>query len=125
GITSVVLVGLVALISLAIMGKELNGYNRLLENEVAALSSVENAVTQYKVQIQHWKDVLLSAQEIRDREQHWQAFEKNQQELQGKLSLLLSGNLPLEVSNYLRGFQSSHRNIFPKYQQAYSVFERS
>lgn len=125
GIASVVLVGLVALISLAIMGKELNGYNRLLENEVAGLSSLENAVTQYKVQIQHWKDVLLSARDNGDREQHWQAFEKNQQDLQGKLSLLLSGNLPLEVSNYLRGFQGSHRSIFPKYQQAYSVFERS
>lgn len=125
GVASVVLVGLVALVSLFLIGKDVNGYTRLLEKEVVSLSAVENTVVQYQSQIQEWKNVLLRGQVASDRRQHWQRFEEHQQEIQSKLNSLLSGNLPTEVVNYLRGFQTSHKSVYPKYTQAYSTFERS
>ncbi len=125
GLASVGLIGAVALITIYLLGLELHSYDKLMNEEVEYLHVLDAAAAQYKKQVQEWQNVLISGNRSSDSDKYWGRFNEHQDGLQSKVTRLSRLGLPSTVVNKLKQFLDLHKNIYPKYEQAFEAFRAS
>lgn len=100
-------------------------YNQLLEREVAHQREVAQILTDFKVQVQEWKNVLLRGHDDAQRDKYWAQFLAQESKVQEETQRLISELGEGEVSAKLRGFAQEHRLMGQKYRAGLEAFVQS
>ena len=80
---------------------------------------------QFKVQAQEWKNVLLRGHTPQDRARYWQAFEKQERDIQAHSQQLLSSLEAGTARTLVQQFQQSHQNMGQAYREGLRQFENN
>ena len=119
---------LLALLAAALFGiVQLNGalttYETTVQTRNAQERDVDTVLTNFKVQVQEWKNVLLRGKNAQQLERHWAAFQKIEGEvaagvhkLQGELAGSQSGVL-------LAQFRDAHAGMGLAYRKGFEAFK--
>ncbi|QXW19083.1 HAMP domain-containing protein [Comamonas aquatica] len=80
---------------------------------------------EFKVQAQEWKNVLLRGHTPQDRARYWQAFEKQERDIQAHSQQLLSSLETGTARTLVQQFQQSHQNMGQAYREGLRQFENN
>lgn len=125
GVVSVFVVGVVALVTFAMLSSDISRYQELLEEEVSATFLIDEVTVDFKIQVQEWKNVLLRGHSDKDREKYWGRFSELQKNIQAKLPKILEKRISPEAADLIKSFAREHAAIYPKYQAGYTLFKNS
>lgn len=125
GVVSVFVVGVVALVTFAMLSSDISRYQELLEEEVSATFLIDEVTVDFKIQVQEWKNVLLRGHSDKDREKYWGRFSELQKNIQTKLPKILEKRISPEAADLIKSFAREHAAIYPKYQAGYTLFKNS
>jgi len=106
---------------------QLNRAVATFSNEVAAHTENERLASamasQFKTQVQEWKNTLLRGKDAKQLERYWGAFGKQEQEV-GSLAGRLGERLPAgEAKELVQRFAQAHRSMGEKYRGAFEQFK--
>jgi methyl-accepting chemotaxis protein len=100
-------------------------FTAYIEHDVAVERTVLAMTSDFRLQIQEWKNVLLHGSDPGKLKHHWEAFQK----LEGKIQESGSDLLPKinngEAANKLKAFLAEHKEIGAGYRQGLDAFKKS
>ena len=124
-IGGMVLVMLVAGFCLRYLTASLDDYQRLLAQPVQALTLVDEANLQFKIQVQEWKNVLLRGKDAANLTKYWQQFEAQEQKVSGQLTALIRladvMHAP-ELAAQVQRLQQEHSDLGLAYRNGKAAF---
>lgn len=120
---SLLLLTVIALVSNAILASGVGAYRGLVGGPVQAAQLIERANSQFKTQVQEWKNVLLRGQNPAALDKYWSAFQAQEQEVQTILAELgaLDG-LQEKTKTGVRELSAEHRRLGEAYRTGYQSF---
>ena len=84
---------------------------------------VSEALTEFKTQVQEWKNVLLRGASEQDREKYWSRFQAREAEVQAILRKLVAGaELNADSADLIDRFLTAHQQMGIKYREGYEAF---
>ncbi|GGF75134.1 methyl-accepting chemotaxis protein [Alteromonas lipolytica] len=109
--------------SLAIAFSLMNSIDRVEQTHVVQERMVSDALTQFKTQVQEWKNVLLRGAVDKDREKYWARFQDRETDVQ-KILRQLVGNDELSsgAKASIERFLLAHQTMGRKYREGYQAF---
>lgn len=123
-----VIISLVIILSLTFFSVSrtfsvLNEFSELENTVVQVERDFADILSDFKTQVQEWKNVLLRGHKQDDREKYWQRFQDKEQSIQSRLNDL-NGNdsLSLQAKQKIDSFLATHRNMATKYREGYQAF---
>ena len=122
---SVLVVGFVALMALFSLSAKVDKFSMLLDSELHAALQTEHLASNFKLQVQEWKNVLLRGHEAAANDKYWSRYQQLQQENQRAVSEIMAMPLPDSIKSRLQSFKNEHANIYSRYQQAHREFAQS
>ncbi len=112
-------------IGIAALQKSLNNYQtevRAMQHNAVAVLHIQS---QFKVQVQEWKNVLLRGKDAQKREKYWDGFRAREAQVDMEADELIK-NLPDgKAAEKVREFLSAHRKMAQGYREGYDAFVRS
>jgi len=123
---SLLLLTVIALSSQAILASSVDDYEGLVEGPVEAMSLVEQANSQFKTQIQEWKNVLLRGHDPASLDKYWSAYQSQEQKVQITLQTLSSmAFMSDEDRRQVEGLRAEHLSLGQAYRKGYQAFTAS
>ncbi|MGM0593912.1 MAG: methyl-accepting chemotaxis protein [Pseudomonadota bacterium] len=105
--------------------QSLQRFQGLLETEVAAERATLHLLSDFKKQVQEWKNVLLRGSDPAQLEKYWGQFEHHERRIQQRAQQIL-GMLPEgEVRQRLQRFRDAHKAMGEEYRAGLEAFRRS
>ena len=84
---------------------------------------VSDALTEFKTQVQEWKNVLLRGASDKDREKYWSRFQAREADVQEILRKLMAGEeLNTDSASLIDRFLTAHKTMGVKYREGYEAF---
>lgn len=120
-----VLVILVAGVGFRYLTASLDDYQRLLAQPVQALTLVDDANLQFKIQVQEWKNVLLRGKDPVNLAKYWQQFEQQESQVAATLTSLtkLADEMQSqELVTQIRRLQQEHGELGQAYRRGKEAF---
>lgn len=100
----------------------IDSYRRLIEQEVSHRHEVALVLSDFKVQVQEWKNVLLRGHDEEQRKKYWAQFLAQEEKVQ-KGALTLATHLgTTEAARKLENFAREHSQMGHKYRQGLDAF---
>ncbi|SDU29598.1 methyl-accepting chemotaxis protein [Halopseudomonas salegens] len=123
---SLLLLTAIALISQSILSSSVKSYEELVQGPLRAAQLIEQGNSQFKTQVQEWKNVLLRGQDSAALDKYWTAFQNREKEVQATLSLLgdLEG-VPEATRNGIESLKEEHLRLGEAYRKGYQAFAAS
>jgi methyl-accepting chemotaxis protein len=119
---SLLLVGVIAIISNILLSSKIDKYQQLIEVDNNAVAQIGALNLQFKIQVQEWKNVLLRGHKTKDREKYWTKFAQQhelvQQQAQNILQLELTGTIKEQVIKFRR----VHASLMNEYGEGKQTF---
>lgn len=101
----------------------LERFENLEATEVQAEREVAVVLSDFKTQVQEWKNVLLRGHEESDRTKYWQRFQSKESAIQSKLlELQQSERVNAEAKRIISEFLRAHKNMEVEYRKGYEQF---
>ncbi|HYF61093.1 MAG TPA: methyl-accepting chemotaxis protein [Burkholderiaceae bacterium] len=108
---------------------QLRGALQVYEVELAEANRHERAIraieTQFKEQVQEWKNVLLRGKDPEQLRRYWDAFEKREKAVVDGAATLLTGGLEPKVRELLEAFGKAHAEMGVRYRKGLETFRAS
>ena len=105
--------------------QSLNRFEDVLINEVAEERMVLHTLSDFKKQVQEWKNVLLRGSDSKQFEKYWGKFEKQETRVQSGIDELLLVTRNSEVKARLVEFKRAHSEMGKAYRRGLQVFQES
>ena len=123
---SLLLLTAIALLSQSILSSSVGSYGRLVAGPVQASLLIERANSQFKTQVQEWKNVLLRGKDPAALDKYWTAFQQQEREVQSTLNTLgaLEG-LPQVARGSVEALSEEHLRLGKAYRSGYEAFVAS
>ena len=84
---------------------------------------ISEVLSEFKTQVQEWKNVLLRGSVEKDRNKYWQRFQEREQGVRTQLSKLVQAQqLHAEQSATIEAFLAAHDTMGTKYREGYQAF---
>ncbi|MBQ4848835.1 methyl-accepting chemotaxis protein [Pseudoalteromonas sp. MMG012] len=121
---SIILIG--ALVTLFLVKNVAAELDSLINNELSTRQQVGLISSQFKTQVQEWKNVLIRGSEPEQYEKYWLRFEKNEQLIQDNIKVLLDTHtLPDSIIHQLASFQKEHQKLGVLYRVGLNEYSAS
>lgn len=93
---------------------------------IQAEREIADVLSDFKTQVQEWKNVLLRGFDQGDREKYWGRFQSKEQAIQTVLERKLSAeDVPNDEKQLIREFMRAHQHMAEKYREGYQLFVES
>lgn len=120
---SLLLLTVIALASSAILAAGVSSYRSLVDGPVQAAQLIERANSQFKTQVQEWKNVLLRGQDPAALDKYWTAFQAQEQEVQTILAELVAlEGVQEKTTAAVNELRAEHRQLGEAYRRGYQSF---
>jgi methyl-accepting chemotaxis protein len=120
GALSIVLAS-IASFSSALSGMQ--GFESLVEKDVANERLITKMLVDFKTQVQEWKNTLLRGEDSEQRTKYWQRFQDREQDIQDEGRELLSHLEQGEAATLVSRFLDAHKSMGSAYRQGFDAFE--
>lgn len=109
--------------SLTLTFKLIDDIEHVEQTYVSQERQINDALTDFKTQVQEWKNVLLRGANEKDRVKYWDRFQEREESVQRALkSIMAKDELEQSLKVLLGSFLSAHTNMGQKYQEGYAAF---
>ena len=99
-----------------------NEMSEIMHHELTVNAELIQVTSDFKTQVQEWKNVLIRGHDEKQREKYWGKFNIKHQKVQSGLNDLLRDVYEAEVSVVIEEFKILHNALLPKYQHGFDVF---
>jgi methyl-accepting chemotaxis protein len=115
-----VLVGLFALYRVYGSTQELD---RISREDFQVQQQIVRGESQFKQQVQEWKNVLLRGKDAAALEKHWNAFARSEKETQETIREARSGTSHEDVRRGLESFLAAHKQAGERYRKGLEIYK--
>ncbi len=98
-------------------------YNTEVAQSLERERSAREIESQFKTQVQEWKNTLLRGQDPKQLERYWTAFQKVEKEVDERTMALAAALPPGKAQEMAREFLSEHQKMAQGYRTGYKAFE--
>lgn len=99
-----------------------NEMSEVMHHELAVESAFTNISSDFKTQVQEWKNVLLRGHDDAQREKYWAKFNKKHKAVQANVADLMTDVGDDKIEAMLSDFKKAHSELWPKYQNGLDIF---
>lgn len=90
---------------------------------ISAERQTNSILSDFKTQVQEWKNVLLRGASDKDREKYWSRFKQKEADISAAFEKLLTNPVINDkVRNDIRAFTQAHKVMASKYREGYQAF---
>ena len=123
---SLLLLTAIALFSQSILSSSVSSYGQLVAGPVQASLLIERGNSQFKTQVQEWKNVLLRGKDPAALDKYWTAFQHQEREVQQTLDTLGAlEDLPEATRSSVAALSQEHLRLGKAYRSGYQTFVAS
>ena len=102
--------------------KGMNGFEELVQKDVANERLVTQMLVNFKTQVQEWKNTLLRGADTENRNKYWQRFQSVEQDIQNEGQALLKALDKGEAATLVEKFLTAHKKMGAAYRQGFDTF---
>lgn len=106
-------------------GQALEHYESLLNDQVASERQILHIQTQFKIQVQDWKDTLIRGADTAALDKYWGAFQDREDWVHGHAGQLAESLDNPQAKNLLQQFVTAHEHMSTAYRQGLDAFKAS
>jgi methyl-accepting chemotaxis protein len=117
-----VLMMVISAMSVAMLNGIIADYNRLISGSITHERRINDMESDFKTQVQEWKNVLLRGKNPADLDKHWGAFETLYRDIQQQ-GTQLKNELEGESRDKLVAFLDAHQAALSRYQAGLREFK--
>jgi len=103
----------------------LNRYNTEVAQSLEYERNAREIESQFKTQVQEWKNTLLRGKDPKQLERFWTAFQKNEKEVAERTTALAAALPAGKAQDMARQFLAEHQKMAQGYRTGYKAFEDS
>ncbi|MDR9426072.1 MAG: methyl-accepting chemotaxis protein [Marinobacter sp.] len=119
---------LIAIVAGVYFSKSLNTqdqYDDLVSHQMVRALEAQDILSNFKTQVQEWKNVLIRGSDDGQRDKYWQRFQNTEADIQAQLSQLIPQVSSPEAKTQLTRFQRSHQKMGEAYREGFDAFVSS
>ena len=114
-----------ALFGLVQLNQSIGVYREVVQKDHDNALGAVQLLSEFKVQIQEWKNVLLRGQDPAQRERYWAAFQKQEALVQQSARQLAARIEQPDARALLEQFSQTHHHMGQAYRQGLQAFEQA
>jgi len=118
---SLLLMLLIALAGFALLSRELNRYQSLVEGPLERLVEIDDTHLSFKIQVQEWKNLLLRGSDPDTAERYWQAFLAQEKEVDQRLQRL-AVSVDEDIRPRLTALRAQHARLGERYRAGRAAY---
>ena len=99
-----------------------DSFSRLTSRDMRAAIEAQTVLSDFKTQVQEWKNVLLRGHDPEQREKYWSQFREQEASIQDSLESLLPLVDDPEARDLLSRFQTAHERMGESYREGFDAF---
>ncbi|MBQ5966014.1 methyl-accepting chemotaxis protein [Massilia sp. ZL223] len=103
------------------MNRSVDSY-RAAVAEAGQAQQVEALLSEFRKQLQEWKNTLLRGRDEAERRKYWDAFQKNEAQVDAQVKALLTQLPAGEVRELVAQFGGAHATMGQDYRRGYAAF---
>ena len=100
-------------------------YDHLVSIEMVQAIQAQDILSDFKTQVQEWKNVLIRGADSSQREKYWSRFQATEANIQQRLDQLIPELTDAEAKSLMQRFQTAHKTMGRAYREGYSEFKAS
>ncbi|WP_339801730.1 methyl-accepting chemotaxis protein [uncultured Marinobacter sp.] len=124
-LTANLIVAAVAVVYLNFSLKVKNDFNGLVAEQMVTALEAQDVLSEFKTQVQEWKNVLIRGSDAGQRDKYWQSFQQREASIQRQLDTLIPRIKEPTAEALLVDFQRAHRQMGQAYRKGFESFTRS
>ena len=118
-------VAAVAMVYLNFSLKVKDDFNELVSSKMVRALEAQDVLSDFKTQVQEWKNVLIRGADSDQLEKYWQRFQQVEASIQAQLDSLIPIVEAGSAKSLLTDFQRAHKEMGRAYRQGFEAFTRS
>ncbi|WP_077529542.1 methyl-accepting chemotaxis protein [Vreelandella utahensis] len=99
-----------------------NSFSQLTSRDMRAAIETQGILSDFKTQVQEWKNVLLRGHDQDQREKYWGQFKEQEASIQKSLDKLLPLVDDAQARDLLERFQTAHQRMGESYREGFQDF---
>lgn len=107
------------------LNQSIETYRTTVQTSQQNATAAAELLTQFKTQVQEWKNTLLRGKDPNHLEKHWGKFAKIEQDMAAKSQSLSSTLREGEAKKLIESFSQAHTTMGQNYRKAFAAFEAS
>lgn len=125
-IGGLLIMALLLFVNVAKLQQQADEFTEFEKQIVEGERLTSDALSDFKTQVQEWKNVLIRGQNDEQRDKYWRRFEQKEADLSSKIKRLLRD---FPISNQakldLRAFQKAHARMAQRYREGFDAYIES
>jgi len=98
-------------------------YDHLVSAQMVQAIQAQDILSDFKTQVQEWKNVLLRGTDPAQREKYWNRFQSTEANIQHQLDQLIPTLTDAKAKALMQRFQASHETMGRAYREGFMRFE--
>lgn len=119
------IVATVAAVYLNFSLKVKDDFSHLVNNRMVTALEAQDVLSDFKTQVQEWKNVLIRGSDPDQLNKYWQQFQEREASIQSQLTDLIPRIQDADAKSLLADFKRSHQQMGKAYRDGFKAFTRS
>ena len=124
-LTANLIVGAVAVVYLNFSLTVKEDFNSLVSTRMANALDAQDVLSDFKTQVQEWKNVLIRGSDADQLEKYWTRFQEREASIQSQLDDLIPRIQEPQAKKLISDFKQAHREMGRAYRDGFEAFTRS
>jgi methyl-accepting chemotaxis protein len=119
------LVVMTSLTGIYFLNGALNTYSNIIKVDFAREQQIGNVLSEFKTQVQEWKNVLLRGKDPAQLDKHWDSFQKQEATVSQLTKELIASDPPSEIKQGLEQFLEAHAKMGVSYRAGFEAYKQA